>query len=297
MILAIQGALAAVTVWFAAVFGMDFMKHKANLEEDTSWGKMTAIGFITDFFDTLGIGSFAPTVALSKAFKQVHDRVMPGTLNVAHTIPVVIEALIFITVIEVEPITLVSMLASATLGAWLGAGIVAKLPEKKIQFFMGIALFVTAFIMFAGKVGWMPGGGEAIGLTGGKLIAGNVGNFILGALMTAGIGLYAPCMALVYMLGMSAKVAFPIMMASCAFLMPVASVKFIKEAAYDRKASMAITIGGTVGVFIAAYIVKSLPLNILQWLVIGVILYTSVTMIRRSMNNTGAAVDSKAEAK
>lgn len=289
MILAVQGALAAITLWFAAVFGMDFMKHKDSLEADTSWGKMFGIGFVTDFFDTLGIGSFAPTVALSKAFKQVHDRVMPGTLNVSHTIPVVIEALIFITVIEVEPVTLISMVTAATLGAWLGAGFVAKLPEKKIQFFMGIALFVTAFIMFSGKMGWMPGGGEAIGLTGGALIAGNVGNFILGALMTAGIGLYAPCMALVYMLGMSAKVAFPIMMASCAFLMPVASIKFIKEAAYDRKASMAITIGGTIGVFIAAFIVKSLPLNILQWLVIGVIIYTSITMIRRSMHNTAAA--------
>ncbi len=296
MILAIQGALAAVTVWFAAVFGMDFMKHKDNLEADTSWGKMAFVGFITDFFDTLGIGSFAPTVALSKALKQVHDRVMPGTLNVAHTIPVVVEALIFITIIEVDPITLVSMLVSATLGAWLGAGFVAKLPEKKIQFFMGIALFVTAFIMLAGKMGWMPGGGDAIGLTGGALIAGNVGNFILGALMTAGIGLYAPCMALVYILGMSAKVAFPIMMASCAFLMPVASVKFIKEGAYDKKASMAITIFGTIGVFIAAYLVKSLPLDILRWIVIAVILYTSVTMIRRSMNNTEAA-GSKAEAK
>lgn len=285
MIIAVQGVLVAITVWFTAVFGRDFMKHKNNLEADTSWGKMTFVGFVTDFFDTLGIGSFAPTVALSKALKQIHDRVMPGTLNVAHTIPVVAEALIFITIIEVEPITLVSMLVSATLGAWLGAGFVAKLPEKKIQMFMGIALCVTAFLMLAGKMGWMPGGGEAIGLVGGALIAGNVGNFILGALMTAGIGLYAPCMALVYLLGMSAKVAFPIMMASCAFLMPVASIKFIKEGAYDRKGSMAIAIGGTVGVFIAAFLVKSLPLNILQWIVIAVILYTSVTMIRRSLAN------------
>lgn len=285
MIIAVQGVLVAITVWFASVFGMDFLKHKNSLEKDTSWAKMGFVGFVTDFFDTLGIGSFAPTVALSKALKQIHDRVMPGTLNVSHTIPVVAEALIFITIIEVEPITLVSMLASATLGAWLGAGFVAKLPEKKIQMFMGIALCVTAFLMLAGKMGWMPGGGEAIGLTGGALIVGNVGNFILGALMTAGIGLYAPCMALVYLLGMSAKVAFPIMMASCAFLMPVASIKFIKEGAYDRKGSMAIAIGGTIGVFIAAFLVKSLPLNILQWIVIAVILYTSVTMIRRSLAN------------
>jgi uncharacterized membrane protein YfcA len=79
---------------------------------------------------------------------------------------------------------------------------------------------------------------------------------------------------------MSPKVAFPIMMGSCAFLMPVASVKFVKEAAYDRRAAMGITIGGAIGVIIAAYIVKSLPLNILKWLVDAVILYTSYTLFK-----------------
>lgn len=286
MITAVLGALGAITAWFAAVFAMDINKHKGSLEKETSWGKMTFVGFITDFFDTLGIGSFAPTVALSKALKQVEDRVMPGTLNVAHTVPVVAEAFIFMTVIEVEPVTLVSMLVAATLGAWLGAGFVSKLPEKSIQMFMGCALFVTASIMLAGKLGVMPGGGEAIGLTGGMLAVAVIGNFILGALMTAGIGLYAPCMALVYLCGMSAKVAFPIMMGSCAFLMPVAGVKFVKEGAYDRKASVAITIGGTVGVFIAAYLVKSLPLDILKVLVICVIYYTSVTMVMRSRKSS-----------
>ena len=285
MITAVLGALGVITVWFAAVFGMDISKHKDSLEPETSWAKMSLVGFVTNFFDTLGIGSFAPTVAFSKALKQVEDRVMPGTLNVSCTIPVVAEAFIFMTVIQVEPITLVSMLAAATLGAWLGAGWVSKMPEKKIQMFMGVALFVTASIMLAGKMGWMPGGGDAIGLTGTKLIIGVVGNFVLGALMTAGIGMYAPCMALVYLLGMSAKIAFPIMMGSCAFLMPVAGVKFVKEGAYDRKASVAITIAGTVGVFIAAYLVKSLPLDILKILVICVIYYTSVTMVLRSQKN------------
>ena len=115
-----------------------------------------------------------------------------------------------------------------------------------------------------------------------KLVLGIVGNFILGALMTLGIGLYAPCMALIYFLGMSPAVAFPIMMGSCAFLMPVASMKFVKEGAYNRKASFGIAVGGIVGVFIAAYIVKSLPLNILGWLVIAVIFYTSIVMFKSS---------------
>ena len=190
----------------------------------------------------------------------------------------------FISAIEVEPLTLISMLAAAVVGAVVGAGIVSKLPEKTIQLVMGIALLATALLMFAGQVGWIAnlGTGEAIGLSGTKLIIAIVGNFILGTLMTAGIGLYAPCMALVYMLGMSPRVAFPIMMGSCAFLMPAASIKFVKEGAYNRKASLAITIGGVIGVFIAAYLVKSLPLNILTWLVIVVVTYTGITLLRDS---------------
>ncbi len=62
--------------------------------------------------------------------------------------------------------------------------------------------------------------------------------------------------------------------------MPAASVKFVQQGAYDRRAAMGITIGGIFGVIIAAYLVKSLPLNILTWLVIGVILYTSITMLK-----------------
>ena len=285
MITGILGVLGILTAWFTVAFAKDINEHKAHLEPETSFATSGVIGFVTNFFDTLGIGSFAPTTALLRGFKQINDRVLPGTLNVSCTLPVVAEAFIFITVIEVEPITLISMLAAATVGAYFGAGIVSGLPEKKVQFVMAVALFVTAFLMLAGQLGWMPGGGEAIGLTGAKLIAAIVGNFILGALMTAGIGLYAPCMALIYFLGMSPAVAFPIMMGSCAFLMPVASIKFVKESSYNKKASLAIAIGGLVGVFIAAYIVKSLPLNVLRWLVIGVIFYTSMTMFKSASKN------------
>lgn len=280
----VLGILGLFTAGFAVIFGKDVAAHKDQLEEETSWAITGIIGFFVNFFDTLGIGSFAPATALFRAFKQVQDRIIPGTLNVSCTIPVVLEAFIFIAAIEVETITLVSMLAAAVVGASLGAGIVAKLPEKSVQRVMGFALLATAFLMLSGQMGWTAslGTGDAIGLTGSKLIIGIIGNLVLGALMTAGIGLYAPCMALVYMLGMSPRVAFPIMMGSCAFLMPVASARFIKEKAYNRKASVAVTLGGVVGVLIAAYIVKSLPIKILTWLVIVVILYTAITLLRDS---------------
>lgn len=286
MITLIWIALAILTVVFSAVLISDVNKHKDQLE-DSSWLKTGLIGFVVNFFDVLGIGAFAPQTALLKFTKQTEDRLLPGTMNVANTIPVLIQALIFITVIKVEPVTLVLMLASAAAGAIMGVGVVAKLPEKTLRLVMGCALLVTASFMLARNMEWIQGGGAAIGLQGGKLILAVVANFVLGALMTVGIGLYAPCMALVFALGMSPQVAFPIMMGSCAFLMPPASIRFIREGAYNRKAAVGMAIPSIFAVLIAAFIVKSLPMVALRWVVIVVILYTAGVMLKAGMRDKG----------
>lgn len=268
-----------------SVYGFFFIRDYRQVSaagelDDVSVVKAGFIGLATNFFDTLGIGSFAPTVALNKFMKMgVRDKELPGLLNVADTLPVMCEAVIFTTVIKVEPVTLISMLAAAALGSYLGAGVIAKMDEIKVQKVMGLALLITAILMLLKQLGLMPGGGDAIGLSGIKLVIGVVGNFILGALMSAGIGLYAPCMALVYFLGMNPQVAFPIMMGSCATLMPVGSIKFIKEGAYPRKAALIIALSGAIGVYIAAKFVSNLPMDVLTWLVIAVIFYTSASML------------------
>lgn len=279
MITFIWISLAVLTIAYSIVFIRDVNQHKNELE-DSSWLKTGLIGAVVNFFDVLGIGAFAPQTALLKFTQQTEDRLIPGTMNVANTIPVLIQALIFITVIEVEPLTLVLMLLAAAAGAIMGVGVVARLPEKVIRRVMGCALLVTAGFMLARNMEWIQGGGTAIGLSGSQLIIGVAVNFILGALMTVGIGLYAPCMALVFALGMSPQVAFPIMMGSCAFLMPPASIRFIREGAYNRKAAVGMAIPGIFAVLIAAFIVKSLPLNTLRWVVIVVILYTAGVMLR-----------------
>jgi|TARA_B110000240_G_scaffold185820_1_gene221788 uncharacterized membrane protein YfcA len=284
MTIAIWITLVILSIFFIYVLSKDVIKHRKVLE-NVSVVKTALIGFVVNFFDVLGIGAFAPQTALLKFTKQTEDRILPGTLNVSNTIPVLIQALIFIQIIEVEPITLISMLLSAASGAILGAGIVAKLSVRKIQLTMGFALLVTAFFMLSGQMHWIQNGGESIGLTGGKLALAIGVNFILGAFMTVGIGLYAPCMALVYALGMSPLVAFPIMMGSCAFLMPPASAKFIKEGAYNRKASVSMAIPGIIAVLIAAFLIKSLPLNTLRWVVIVVIIYTSLVMFKSALNS------------
>jgi uncharacterized membrane protein YfcA len=254
------------------------------------------IGAVTNFFDTLGIGSFATTTAIFRLRRLVPDRIIPGTLNAGHTLPTIVQAFIYTSVIPVDVVTLFSMITAAVLGAWLGAGVVAAWPKRKVQVGMGAALLAAAMFMLMKQFSLFPLGSEQIGVHGVKLAVAVGGNFLLGALMTLGIGLYAPCMILVSLLGMSERTAFPIMMGSCAFLMPVGSLRFIRERCYSLPSALGLALGGIPGVLVAAYIVKSLDLGTVRWLVIAVVLYTAITMLISASSEKAAAAVEPAKA-
>ena len=238
------------------------------------------VGFVTNFFDTLGIGCFAPTTAYYKLRSRMPDDEIPGTLNTGHALPAMTEALIFIAIVSVDMTTLVTMIVAAVLGAWLGVGIVSGLSRRAIQIGMGGALMCAALLFLVKNLDWMPGSGEALALHGPTLIFAVGVNFLLGALMMLGVGLFAPCLILVSLLGMSPLAAFPIMMGSCALLMPVGGARFVKSGRYNLSAAMGLAIGGIPGVLVAAYIVRSLPMLWLRWLVLIVVLYAAVQMLR-----------------
>jgi len=276
-LLASLGAFTAfyVTMWWSAV--SKATPRESALELGT--------GFVTNFFDTLGIGSFAPTTAIFKFFKLVPDRLIPGTLNVGHTLPTIAEAFIFTAVIAVDPWTLILMIAAAVAGAWIGAGVVASWPKRYVQVGMGAALLVAAALFTWRNLGGQGSDAGTLDLQGMRLGLGLAGNFALGALMTLGIGLYAPCMILVSLLGMNSASAFPIMMGSCAFLMPVSSAKFVQKGAYTLRPALALAIGGVPGVLIAAFVVKSLDVTQVRWLVIGVVTIAATMMLRSAAKN------------
>ncbi len=272
------GALLAVAATYILTwFLIERRRQRSGGKSPRGWDVLT--GFVTNFFDTLGIGCFAPTTAVFKLFKRVPDEEIPGTLNSGHGLPAMTEAFIFIAAITVDPLTLISMIVAASLGAWFGAGIVSGLPRRGVQVSMGSALLIAAALMLASNLHWMPGGGEALGLTGGRLVFAVAMNFLFGALMTFGVGLYAPCLILVCLLGMSPITAYPIMMGSCAFLMPVGALRFIREGRYHVRAAVSLALGGIFGVFLAAPLVKRLSVYWLRWLVVGVVLYAAILML------------------
>lgn len=248
-------------------------------------GREAAIGFGTNFFDTLGIGSYAPTTVLFRFFGLVPDEKIPGTLTIGHALPTIVQAFIYISIVEVEMKTLILLIAASMAGSWLGAGVVCRWPKRKIQLGMGLCLLAAATLFVIKNLDAMRGnpmipGGTALALSGTLLIVGLVGNFVLGALMTLGIGLYAPCLIMISLLGMNPTAAFPIMMGSCAFLMPIASLRFLKAEAFSVRPALGLALGGIPAVLIAAFIVKSLPLVAVRWLVVVVVLYAAYGLLR-----------------
>jgi uncharacterized membrane protein YfcA len=274
-------ALGGFGAVFTALWGRDIARRRAGNRSDqtgpaadTSEANalraglpslvQTAIGFVTNFFDTLGIGSYATTTSIYKLFRLVPDRLIPGSLLVGHMWPTVAQAVIYITIVKVEMNSLVMLIAASVLGSWLGAGVVSGWPKRKIQIGMGLAL---------------PGGGETLGLHGWRLAVGLVGNFTFGALMNLGIGAYAPSLVLFGFLGMDIKAVFPVMMGSCAFIMPTSGIRFIGRGSYSPRAALGLALGGVPGVLLAAYVVRELKVSHLRWLVIAVAIYSALSML------------------
>ena len=248
-----------------------------------------ALGAVANFFDTLGIGSFAPSTAWIKLRKLVPDSHIPGVLISGYALPTIAQGLIYITLVEVDPVLLVAAIAASVAGALAGAPIALRLPVRSIQLSVGVALLLAGGFFAAANLGMLPAGGTARSLP--PLLFGLalVGSFIIGALMTVGIGFYAPLLAMFSLMGLNPVAVFPIMAGAGSMMMPASGLRFLKSDRIDVKLALSLTLGGIPAVLIAAYIVKSLPLATLRWGVVVVVVYTGVVMLRAAARPAEAA--------
>lgn len=238
-----------------------------------------AIGAVANFFDALGIGSFAPTTAWLRFRKLVPDSFLPAVLNAGHCLPTVVQGLVFMKLIQVDPVLLVSCIAASILGAVIGAPIVLRLRVRAVQFTVGTALLIAALLYALTNLDLMPAGGQALSLDGNMFVIAIIAHVVMGALMSFGIGLYAPSLIMLSLMGMNPTAAFPIMMGACAFLMPVSSLRFIRSQRIDLRLVLGMALGGIPAVLVAAYVVTSLPLTILRWGVVVVVLYAAINLL------------------
>jgi uncharacterized membrane protein YfcA len=282
---ALLTALSAIGLYFIAVL----LRTAHRRGELGPRPEAIGLGAVTNFFDTLGIGSFAPTTAYMKLRKMAPDSYFPAILNAGHALPTITQALIFITLVQVDPVLLLSCIIASVAGAFVGAPIVQKSPIRLVQGVVGVALLIAATLFAMSNLGLMPAGGEALTLPPVLFGVAVIGHFIMGVLMMFGIGLYAPSLVLLSLLGLNPTAAFPIMMGSCAFLMPISSTRFVRSERIDLRIVLGLALGGIPAVLIAAFIVKSLELEVIRWLVVVVVLYAAVLLLRSALTAPKAA--------
>ncbi|NBI05544.1 sulfite exporter TauE/SafE family protein [Senegalia massiliensis] len=265
---------------FAVKFIKNLLANKNEAMNEPGNPIAMAISSFTLFFlSTFGISDFAISTVLYRKLKWTSDKKLPGTLNTQCVIPVAVMALSYISSISVELKTLIIAILAQVLGAYIGPRFVVKMNVDVIKKFISVGLLIAAGLILMGKFGVYPSGGNEVGLAGFKLISLGILSFVFGALNNVGIGSYALTMATVYALGLNPGVAFPIMMGACTFSVPVGSMQFVKYESYSRKITLFTSIFGSIGVLVAAFIVKSMNVSMLQWLVVAVLIYSAITMI------------------
>lgn len=245
-------------------------------------GEAIVLGAVTNFFDTLGIGSFAPTMAWLKFRKMVADRMIPCTMLVGHTPPAMAQGFIFLILLGVlvDPVLLVGCVIALLMGGLLGAPLVMRSRVWIVQLVVAVGLLMAAFFYVLSNLDLMPGGGTASSLPIFLMIVAIAGNFLFGVLLNYGIGNYAPTLAMFSLMGMDPRLCFPIMAAGAGLAGAAASVRHINIGEIDLRIATGITLGGIPLVLVAAFLVKEMPVEMLRWLVAAVVLYASAVMFR-----------------
>jgi uncharacterized membrane protein YfcA len=290
-------ALLALLAGIGIVFTILIFRVAAARGELRPNPESIGLGAVTNFFDTLGIGSFATTTEYIKLRKLVPDSFIPATLNVGHALPTVAQALIFIKLVKVHPLLLAACIVAAVAGSLIGAPVVQRAPVRLVQGVVGIALLIAAAFYAAANLDLISIGGDALSLSGSWLLVAIAAHFVLGVLMMFGIGLYAPSLVTLSLMGLNPAAAFPIMMGACAFLMPISALNFVRSARIDLRVILGLAIGGVPAVLIAAFTVKSLPLATLRWGVVVVVLYAAALLLRDALRPASAIEVAVAPAK
>ena len=266
--------LALGSLIFLWAFAMAFRRRPAA----PSWESI-GLGAVTNFFDALGIGCFAPSTAYLKFRRLVPDELIAPTMICGYALGAVAESYAFIGAIQVDPVLLVAAIAASAAGALLGVSIASRLAVRPIRLTLGLGLVIAATIYALSNLGLMPPGGAATSLPPLPFALVIAASFALGILMNLGIGNYAPTLILVSLLGMDPRAAFPIMMGSAALLMLASGARIVGKRPLDLGMVLGMTLGSVPAVLVAAFIVKSLPLTWLRWGVVAVVAYAGAVML------------------
>jgi uncharacterized membrane protein YfcA len=275
-------ALLILLAFAAIVYVVVLMKTALAQGALRPTGEAIAVVAAVNFFDTLGIGSFAPTLAWLKFRTRLPARLIPCTMIVACTLPTILQAGIFLALlgVNVDPILLAGYAIALLLGGLGGARLVTRVPIWIVQGVVAAALLIAAALYALSNLHMMPAGGAAASLPVPLMVVAIAASFMMGVLLNFGVGHYAPSLLMLSLMGMDPRLAFPIMATGGALTATVVSARHIRVGGADIRIAAGFALGGVPAVLIAAFIVKDMPVGLLRWLVIVVVVYAATVMLR-----------------
>ena len=280
MLVALLVPLVLAMLLFAAILIRRAVEQRAVPSAET-----IILGAVVSFFDTLGIGSFAPTAAWLKFRSLVPDRMIPPTMLVGLTPAAMTESIIFLILLGVlvDPVLLFGCAVAVLLGGLVGAPLVARATVWMVQLVVAFGLLLAAIAYAMTNLSLFPGGGNASALPLGLTITAIAANFAFGVLLNFGVGNYAPTLVILSLMGMDPRLCFPIMAAGASLMGAGAGARHFQLGTLDLKTVVGLTIGGIPAVLVAALIVKTMPVVALRWMVCVVVLYAAAIMLRASI--------------
>lgn len=280
MLIALLVPIVLATLTFAA-----FLIKAAIAKRATPTLETLGLGAVVSFFDTLGIGNFATTTAWFKFRKLVPDRLIPPTMIVGLALPAMAESIIFLILlgVKVDPVLLFGSAIAVLLGGLIGAPLVARARVWIVQLVVAIGLTLAAIAYAMTNLHLFPGGGTASGLSVALTVVAIAISFGIGILLNFGVGNYAPTLVILSLMGMDPRLCFPIMASGAALMAGGAGIRHIQFGQIDLRIVVGLAIGGIPGVLVAAFIVKTMDLEVLRWLVLAVVLYAAAIMFRAAL--------------
>lgn len=242
------------------------------------WLKLSFSGILAFISDTLGVGSFAVNIALAKLLGTFRDDELPAVNNGAQVIPGTIESLFFMKFVEVDLITLITLVLGTCIGGLVGGSIVSRLSQQAIRLAMMGCFLLIMGLLLSYEFRWLPIGGEAIELHSWKLVVGFFAMIVCGALTTVGIGLFVMIQGVLFLLGVSPLVAFPIMMTAGAMQQPLTTLVFLQQNKIPLKKTLILSLAGCLGVFITLPIFSLLTITWLHTLLMVILAYNFITI-------------------
>lgn len=275
-----------VAVLFFAVQVIDLLRHKQETKaEHAPCIPLILIEALTWFLGTFGVSDGAINMVAYRGLRVADTRKLPGTMLVGAMVPLAVMSVSYLNAVSFSVQTLLVLVIVQAIGGFVGASLVKKLPIQSVRLIMALALLATAGVILARAYLFHVEGGEALGLTGVRLIVAAVLLSLTEALTMMGFGNTTPNICILLALGVSPLAVYPIVMTANAAGCLMGCVRFIKDGTYVRKAALIEASAGLIGVLLAVRLVTGMSSGLLQLLMIVLMAYSAVSLLREYRKN------------